>query len=599
MLTPEELQKLHDSNIGEAAGETINTQPQEQSQYKSLSDELGASLPDNRTFLQKTADVAKGIGSAIISNEKNFGDSISAAATNILPKSVTGEAQLEEARQAKERSLQIELAGLKKAKDSGGDTSKWLKMISETTGQHIPTMDELYPAIKKTNLQVAGEAAGVLVDILSAGSYGNAAKGAETGKLLTGAAQKEATAMAGQKAVFDWADKTGATVVADAAKKTTGQLLKEIGVNTMKRTAVGAGTGYAYDVANNLQEGKTGTEAIKPGMGTAIGGTLPALVGLYEAGRTITKSVAPRIINSLVKPRQAEFAYGKDPGRTVSQLGITANSMDDFGNKVSQARRDMGAILDASYQTATDQGVRLDLTDEISKIDDAIKTAVDGGPNNQGMADTLKNIKNALLYEQTLNDAGKITNKTNVPLNFSDITPNQALDLKTKIAGQTKFTGNPSDDKYVNTVLKSIYGGIKDKINTATKAISPEIPDLNEKYADLISAESAIKHRNDIVRRADLISLPFKITGAGGVSALVTGVVTGAVSIPVALAGVAGAGGALVLDKALSSVPFKTRVAAWLGKTDPGTIRKILQNNPQIGEVLYRAFPKMGAILNQ
>lgn len=592
MLSPQELQKLHDSNIGEAAGETVNTQPPEQSQYKSLSDELGSSLPDNRTFLQKTVDVAKGVGNAIISNEKNFGESIAAAATNVLPKDWTGEAQLEEAQKAKQDNITILLKGLKQAHDKGEDTTYWKNRIAEVTGHEIPTLQDLYPALKKSNLQVAGEAGGVLLDILSAGSYGNAAKGAETGKLLTSAAQKEATTMAGQKALFDWADKTGATVVADAAKKTTGQLLKEIGVNTMKRTAVGAGTGYAYDVANNLQEGKTGTDAIKPGMGTAIGGTLPALVGLYEAGRTITKSVAPRIINSLVKPRQAEFAYGKDPGRTVSQLGITANSMDDFGNKVGQARRDLGAILEGSYQTATDQGVKIDVTDQINKLDDAINEAVKGGKNNQAMVNTLRNIKDGLLFEQTMDASGNIVNKGNVPLNFSEITPNQALDLKTKISGQTKFTGNPSDDKYVNSILKSMYGGIKDKINAATKAISPEIPDLNEKYADLISAESAIKHRNDIMRRADLISMPYKI---GTVVGLVSAFADKAVSVESLLY----AAGATVLGKALESVPVKTRVAAWLGKTDPGTVRKILQNNPQLGEVLYRAFPKMGAILGQ
>lgn len=592
MLSPEELQKLKDSNLGESNGETVNTTPTQNSQFSSLSDELSASLPDNRTFTQKVIDGAKSVGSAIISSEKAFGEDLAAAATNVLPKDWTGEAQLEEARQAKQKSLELQLQGLKKAKETGGDTEKWMKKIRETTGHEIPTMADLYPAIKKSNLQVIGDAGGVLLDILSAGSYGTAAKGAQTGKLLTSAAKKEATTIAGQKALFDWADKTGATVIADAAKKTTAQLLKEIGVNTMKRSAVGAGTGYAYDVANNLQEGKTGTEALKPGMGTAVGASVPALVGLYEAGRTITKTVAPRIINSLVKPRQAEFAYGKDPGRTVSQLGITANSMDEFGTKVGQARRDLGAILEGSYQTATDQGVRFDLTDEVKKLDDAIDEAVKGGKNNQGMVNTLKNIKDGLLYEQTMDDAGNIINKSNVPINLSDVTPNQALDFKTKISGQTKFTGNPSDDKYVNSILKSMYGGIKDKINSATKDISPEIPDLNEKYADLISAESAIKHRNDIVRRADMISMPYKI---GTVVGLVSAFKDGAMSVESLLA----AAVATTLGKALESVPVKTRVAAWLGKTDPGTVRKILQNNPQIGEVLYRAFPKMGAILNQ
>ena len=46
------------------------------------------------------------------------------------------------------------------------------------------------------------------------------------------------------------------------------------------------------------------------------------------------KETAPRFINSLIKPKQADFSYGKNPGRTVSELGITGNNLSDFANNI-------------------------------------------------------------------------------------------------------------------------------------------------------------------------------------------------------------------------------------------------------------------------
>jgi len=572
MLTPEELQKLKDANIGEPAGSTPMTS--KPSPYKSLSDELSNTPAPAPSFLDKTINVAKGIGSAVISNEQNFANDISAAATNILPEKVTGEAQLKEAQAAKEKSLQIELAGLKKARETGGDTQKWLKMLSDTTGSDIPTMEDLYPAIKKTNLQVAGDAAGVLVDILSAGSYGNAAKLGKTGELYK------------------------AIPIAQVANKTAAPALsatlKTIGKETVQRSAVGAGTGYAYDVSNNLQEGKTGTEAVKPGLGTVAGAVIPALAGIYQGTKAVTKATAPKFINSLIKPKLTEFSYGKDPGRTVAELGITGNDLEDFGKNVSQHKQDIGSMLNASYQHATDQGVKVDLTPIIDTFDQAIQDTAKGGKSNQYVATALQNAKDALLFEHSINKDGIIEKIGDIPKDLSKLTPLEAFDTKSILAGQTKFTGNPSDDKTINAVLKKAYGQIKEELNKKVSTVSPEVPDLNQKYADLVSAELAIANRDAILKRANIVPFFAKVGGAAGLVGLGTAAFSGVGLIPILTA--AGAAG---VESLLASAAYKTRMAKWLGNTSPTILNKFFMENPGIKEAIYRTIPKAASLIHK
>ena len=154
--------------------------------------------------------------------------------------------------------------------------------------------------------------------------------------------------------------------------------MKSVVKETAKYVGVGAATGYAYDVSNNLQNGETGVDSLKPGMGTLIGAVAPGLVGIYQGTKAVTKSLAPRFINSLIKPRLTEFSYGKNPGRSVSELGIVGNNLEDFGKNVTQKRQDIGAMLEGSYQEATNQGVKIDISDITKTFDDEITKASKG-----------------------------------------------------------------------------------------------------------------------------------------------------------------------------------------------------------------------------
>jgi len=47
----------------------------------------------------------------------------------------------------------------------------------------------------------------------------------------------------------------------------------------------------------------------------------------------------------------------------------------------------------------------------------------------------------------------------------------------------------------------------------------------------------------------------------------------------------------------METTAVKTRIAAWLGKESPSVIARVLENNPGIKTVLYRAFPKFASQL--
>ncbi len=580
-------------HLNNMAQPDFSTLKEVQPDFSTLKEVAPTAAPvDNRSLGDKIwgglVGATKAVGNALTSSEQEFGKDIAGA---IIPHT-EAQQKIEKARQLEQDTTQALVKHIQDLKAQGKDTShaiETLKGIMEG-GSSVQTDEQFNPAITKTGGEVIGDAAGVALDIASAGSYGAGAKGAKTGTLLTKEANlaargAEAAKIAATAKNIEVGTKFGTQFLTEGGKPALSETLKEIGKKTVERAAVGAGTGYAYDVAGNLQEGKTGTEALKPGMGALTGGAVPVLIGGVQAGVAITKDTAPRFINSLIKPRQADFSYGKDPGRTVSEMGITGNNLPDFADNIRTAKNDIGREIGSIYSSPQNAGLAINAEDQISKIDDAIKEAAKGGKSNQAMVTTLQNIKDGLLYEHQVNADGVIEKVGTTPRDLSKLTPQEAFDLKKLVAEQTKFTGNPSDDKKVNTVLQNIYGSLKEKLNETVGVNNPEIKDLNQKFADLTSAEIATVHRNDIVRRADQISMPAKVGIGTGLATLVG---TGGAIVPAAVIGL----GAVGLDKALQSTAVKTRVAAWLGSESPSVITKMFKEHPEIATVLYRLLPK-------
>ena len=532
-----------------------------------------SALPINPTV---NYDPSKGnpLFDAVASSEVGLGQDVAAAAASVLPKSMTGvgDVQKSTTETANDAANLAHLIHAQKAQ--GQDTTRLETQLSSEleTLKSMPGVDDLYPSLKKTNLQVGGDIAGTALDALTFGEYGAAARGAaETGKLLTAADRAAEAAKAG--------------VTAAKPVLGLGAKLSDIGIDTAKKAGVGAAIGYGSDVSQNMKSGATGSDVFKPGLGTFTGVALPTVIGGVRAGLAIGSQEAPRIINSLVKPKNANFAYGKNPGRAVSELGITGNSLPDFENNITAAKNQIGQQIGAVYKNPANASAMVDVSDDVGKLDDAIATAAKGGKNNQGIVTQLQNVKDALLYEHGIDEDGNITKVGTEPRNLNMTAP-EAQSFIQEVSGLTRFTDAPSDDKAVNGALKDVYGGVRDKINAAISPNTPEIVKLNERYGDLTSAELAVKNRNIIAQRSNVLGLTAK--SAGLIAGFATHIMGGG-DIKSILIGAGAAG----LEKALGSTAVKSRVAAWLGRQTPGVISDIIDRNPEIGPLLQKIIPNI------
>lgn len=523
---------------------------------------------------QPKQGILKTIGSALISNEKNFGETIAGALSGINGSNVAAAGQADLARQQQRVLDQIRIN-----RSLGKDTSRLETALKGST-QGVPTAETVNPVLKKTNKQIAGEAGGVALDLATAGTAAAATKSFKLAQA---------------------AEKVAAPTLATLAEETTlGGKLVAAGKKYAASAAKLGGIGYGYDVSQNLQEGQTGTDAAKPGLGTAIGAALPLPVALKNIVGAAAKDSAPRIINSLIKPLLKDFSYGKNPGRAVAEEGIVGNNWDDLAKNISTRRREIGeeigAVsneLDAKLSTAKTAGTKeqivLRLEHSLAPIDQAMEIAAK--INNSSLLSRLHEVKDALVNNLHLghDNEGLPEIIRGAPRNFADSTFDDASTLKTMIGDMTKWTGNLSDDHAVNGALKRVYGEIKDTINKSAEKIDPELSarlkTLNEKYGDLQSAEIATKYRDKIQARQNLVSAPIK---AGAVAGLLASPFTGGLSIPTLIIGLGAAG----LEKVLGSVAVKSRVAAWLAKETPSTVDKFFAQHPGVARVIYRTFSK-------
>src|SRR3990167_5916905 len=136
-----------------------------------------------------------------------------------------------------------------------------------------------------------------------------------------------------------------------------------IGAGLARKTAVGLGTGYAFDVGSKLQTGQE--KPLVPGIGTAVGGALPVVgAGIGYAGRVIGRlfkglgsglsGVSTETINKIVtNPKAAQVATEKI-SKTGNAKVLEENArqiMSGITNIKSQARKAYGEGLESLAST--------------------------------------------------------------------------------------------------------------------------------------------------------------------------------------------------------------------------------------------------------
>lgn len=232
-----------------------------------------------------TGETLKGVGSVIANSQIGLGKSLG----KIYGDQGTSEAQ-SLANLSSSQAMLLQRIREKQAK--GEDVTRLAQVFNENqkVSGGIQQNFEQSNAMPTTG-EVVGQLGGTALDILTAGTYG---AGMKTGKLAT------------SKAVQSLAAGAGVPELGKIASQKASGVFTSQGA---KNIAKGAGFGYAADVTQGLQgargEDRTGASAFIPGLGTAIGATIPAI---SETSQSVKNRFDPEVqAQKLVEKRATEL----------------------------------------------------------------------------------------------------------------------------------------------------------------------------------------------------------------------------------------------------------------------------------------------------
>jgi hypothetical protein len=256
------------------------------------------------------------IGSALISSEKAFGETLGQAAGALdkgISADITG---------ANKTYMDTGNKWLEMARKTTDNTKKkkYLDMANQSFADAGSTYKAVLPAIGKTKTQILGEAAGVGLDILTAGTVGKAAAGMKAGKI----------------------SKVAPTVIKEAIKPTS--LLK----GAVKGAAGGALVGGAYGATGAAQEGTSIIGGAKSGAigGAALGGVLGG-VGAKISGMPAAKEKklstleekVDNLVGNITQGDKKQIAKAREALQNIDTKGVK-----DFKGLKDLAKNDIETI---------------------------------------------------------------------------------------------------------------------------------------------------------------------------------------------------------------------------------------------------------------
>jgi len=280
----------------------------------------------------------------------------------------------------------------------------------------------------------------------------------------------------------------------------------------------------------------------------------------------VADKLAPRVINSLIKPLSKDFEFGKNPGLGVIREKIAANSFDDLIGKLGVKRAEIGTEIGQTLKHPKVSTQQVDLAKALSPIDDALNKATRTG--DQKMIDALMDFRNSVTgtfqrIDNKLVQTGTKTLKVN---------PEGALQFKIDVSDSIRWREGLDND--LNKVKTKVYRQVRDLLEEAVEKgrasdkTIPSIKNLNERYANLTSAETAAKYRANITKRLNLTTLGGTITGAAVTAPSISqnlkeGDIEGLFKDLIVAGGFAAGG------KALGSPAAKTRIAKGIASLSP------------------------------
>lgn len=349
-----------------------------------------------------------------------------------------------------------------------------------------------------------------------------------------------------QKAGFI-TEQIGEFFIPGAAATKVGKVAKvlpkvsKLGATVLKEAASTGGVTLA-------QTGDIKTAVANAGISSAI-----PLVGRAKdiltrpVKKVLSERISPALLNKYVlKPGANAFQFGKDPGLGVAKEGLKANTREGLLTEIKLKKDEIGKQIDKVLTGA--QGKKISLTPALKELDNQIMKASENG--EELLYKRLTGIRDGLTSKFKIIE-GKAVKVGDKP---TEVSPYQAALIKREIGSAAKWTGQAFDNE-ANQARVKVYRIINDLIENAAPGSRP----LNARYANMLTAEKALDHTIDVVKKQYPIGLINSGVGvATGTSALISGD-----SGPEAIA--KGLATSLGL-KGIQSTAIQTRLASSLSK---------------------------------
>jgi hypothetical protein len=239
--------------------------------------------------------------------------------------------------------------------------------------------------------------------------------------------------------------------------------------------------------------------------GREMGGAKELPTGVNE-GRT----VGSRLVDSIIRPSVKDFNFGKNPGGQIPAEGITAASQGGLLEKISAKKAGLGTQIEAKLkESATaSQGGKQGFIDAQPLIDGPIDKAVADAAqkNDQALVNKLNDLRASLKENLVIGPDGKITSAGPKTLTMDAV---EAAKLKRSIGEDTKWSNDPHADD-LNSARVQIYRQIDSAIDSA----APGVADLNNRYANTLTAEKSLDRAIKMRQKHDVLSFKDVVTGA-------------------------------------------------------------------------------------
>lgn len=262
------------------------------------------------------------------------------------------------------------------------------------------------------------------------------------------------------------------------------------GANLATKVAVGAGTGYAYDVGSKLQnKDKTVGEAIKPGVGTIVGGSIP---------------VASAIISKVVAPVLTRLTKGLASGLS----GVGTESIDSIIQNPERAQQLTKELQQkGNQQVLREQSLKIvSGVDKIRKeastafgngLDELSKTDIKPKVFRAGVQPTLEQYGIGLEKGQRTFSNVEFSDPKNIQKasDLVDRLSNAELDGKSlrklidDIENSAYKTATSDERISFNRFVQDLAGSIRNAISEST----PKLKEINAKYSADIGLSDAVQ----------------------------------------------------------------------------------------------------------